>query len=63
MRKCPSCGNALFDAIPGETTVADIVNFLNNHPMFKKMRDKEWIHPGTHCTVCDFELAISTRSK
>lgn len=48
---CEQCGARLFQAIPGQTTVQEIVAFAHRatFPSAQQIASDGWIHPGIYC--------------
>lgn len=50
-KHCPRCGEALFRAMPGETTRDEIATFIATARICKNLPKEHppWIHPGLYC--------------
>jgi hypothetical protein len=49
--RCKSCGEPLFNVVPGETSQEEINTFAQNSNLADKgqIAREGWIHPGTYC--------------
>lgn len=54
--RCPQCGGVVFHAVPGKTTMAEVVAFKEEMARRRGWVNDEpdWIHPGAYCHDCEW---------